>query len=151
MTPPTNVVTQEKRCTKCKVSLSISAFGRDKARYDGLNPACKTCANSRSASWKARNPDRVRRVAAVKHRSYCYGLTPATWDALVLRSEGRCECCNYQFYPDHARAICVDHCHDSNKVRGLLCQACNSMLGQAKDDAVRLGAGINYLMGGVYK
>lgn len=41
--------------------------------------------------------------------------------------------------------MAVDHCHSSMRIRGLLCQTCNSMLGQAKDDAARLRAGADYV------
>lgn len=39
----------------------------------------------------------------------------------------------------------VDHCHDSGKVRGLLCMACNIMLGKAQDNTETLRAAIKYL------
>lgn len=41
--------------------------------------------------------------------------------------------------------LSVDHCHVTGKVRGLVCQNCNSMLGYAKDEERRLEMGIEYL------
>jgi hypothetical protein len=54
----------------------------------------------------------------------------------------------------HACALCrkelsgkftVDHCHDTGKVRGLLCYTCNTGLGKFGDDPERLRDAINYL------
>lgn len=39
----------------------------------------------------------------------------------------------------------VDHDHKTGKVRGIVCNACNSMLGQARDSAEILWKGIFYL------
>jgi hypothetical protein len=43
------------------------------------------------------------------------------------------------------RRLDVDHCHSSEKVRGLLCNPCNSMLGHARDNVFILKAAANYL------
>lgn len=43
------------------------------------------------------------------------------------------------------KTLAVDHNHDTNKVRGLLCQTCNLLLGFAKDDIDILKRGIKYL------
>ena len=40
---------------------------------------------------------------------------------------------------------CVDHCHKTNKVRGVLCNSCNAVLGFARDDINILNNAINYL------
>lgn len=57
-----------------------------------------------------------------------YGITRAEFDALVLRSEGRCEICT-----EPSTVLVIDHCHATGQVRGLLCGPCNSMLGMAQD------------------
>jgi hypothetical protein len=43
------------------------------------------------------------------------------------------------------RSLAVDHCHQSGKVRGLLCTTCNKSLGGFKDNSVLLQKAINYL------
>ena len=39
----------------------------------------------------------------------------------------------------------VDHCHSSGKVRGILCNPCNNMIGHAKDNIAVLRAAAAYL------
>jgi hypothetical protein len=46
---------------------------------------------------------------------------------------------------DRVVALAIDHCHVSSKVRGLLCTACNVMIGHAGDDITRLQSAIEYL------
>ena len=43
------------------------------------------------------------------------------------------------------RWLAVDHCHDSLKVRGLLCGSCNPMIGYAKDNISILERAIEYI------
>ena len=40
---------------------------------------------------------------------------------------------------------CIDHCHTSGKVRGILCRDCNAALGLVKDDVAILKQLIEYL------
>lgn len=39
----------------------------------------------------------------------------------------------------------VDHCHETNRVRGLLCTRCNTVLGKVNDDPELLQCMITYL------
>jgi len=56
----------------------------------------------------------------------------------------KCDICNQE--SDHRYdKLCVDHNHKTGKVRGMLCFSCNVLLGQAKDDPIRLEKSANYL------
>jgi len=54
-------------------------------------------------------------------------------DSIAVHSENRHE------------VACIDHCHESLKVRGLLCWHCNIGLGKFFDSVERLRAAIEYL------
>lgn len=55
-----------------------------------------------------------------------YGMTEADYDALLNQQNGQCGICRKT--PDKRR-LAVDHCHATNRVRGLLCDWCNRNLG----------------------
>ena len=46
---------------------------------------------------------------------------------------------------DYVRRLSIDHCHITNKTRGLLCSNCNSGMGKLGDSIEHLQAAINYL------
>lgn len=79
---------------------------------------------------------RVRRRYELKQ----YGLTLDAYKAMVTAAKGRCELCKKK-----QKTLSVDHCHTSNKVRGLLCGACNRALGLFKDNPGVLRKAAAYL------
>lgn len=52
-----------------------------------------------------------------------YGVDKFMWDAMYFELDGTCPICMER------EVSCVDHDHDTGKVRGLLCLGCNTMLG----------------------
>lgn len=46
-----------KRCSGCKRNLSTDLFGKNRAKYDGLNAYCKECRNSYMKTWYSNNRD----------------------------------------------------------------------------------------------
>ena len=61
---------------------------------------------------------------------------------ILLASQTTCAICN-QTEPD--RKLCIDHDHVTGKVRGLLCNPCNTALGLFKDNLTHLQRAIDYL------
>jgi hypothetical protein len=88
---------------------------------------------------RARHPmaQRERRLRCV------YGLSLEEYDAMLDRQGGVCAICKKK--PDEGKSLCVDHCHVTGKVRGLLCHKCNSVLAFGNDDPDILRAAIAYL------
>lgn len=90
---------------------------------------------AKEREYRATNPDAYRRTK-LKHR---YGLSFEQYQELFLKQDGKCACCNER------AAVDVDHCHDTGKVRGLLCRSCNVGLGQLGDSVEGLRRAIAYL------
>ena len=77
-----------------------------------------------------------------------YGLTTEEYTTMQESQGGLCSICNQKeskMVGDVEQKLAVDHCHRTNKIRGLLCGNCNRMLGLAKDNAKTLRAAALYL------
>jgi Recombination endonuclease VII len=70
-----------------------------------------------------------------------YGLSLEQFDALFVRQGGVCAICHRRPKGD----LCVDHCHRTGRVRGLLCRSCNMVLGLYRDDPNLMRAATAYL------
>jgi len=73
-----------------------------------------------------------------------FGITLEDYNNMVQVQNSRCAICNTHVN-SLPRILYVDHDHSSNKVRGLICQKCNSALGLFKDNIAALQASIFYL------
>ena len=99
--------------------------------------------------WRERvgyNQRRKERGDHVRQQLKTYGLTEQSFAELLNAQGGCCAICG-QSEPGmkNSSRLYVDHCHETGLVRGLLCRACNTMLGNAKDMASVLRAGAEYL------
>lgn len=74
-----------------------------------------------------------------------YGLTVEDRNILVQNQNGRCKICEIAEEESGPKGLVVDHDHATNKVRGLLCNACNIALGFFKDNVSILQNAIKYL------
>ncbi|WP_319106068.1 endonuclease VII domain-containing protein [Streptomyces caniscabiei] len=74
-----------------------------------------------------------------------YGLTEAARDELIASQGGVCCICL------SAPAVHVDHCHETGRVRGVLCFNCNSGLGLLRDDPDAMNRAADYLEGNAWK
>jgi len=69
-----------------------------------------------------------------------YGISMADYEAMFERQGGACAICKRT-----GVTLCVDHCHLTGEVRGLLCSQCNSAIGFCSDDPAVLLAAAAYL------
>lgn len=70
-----------------------------------------------------------------------YGLSAEQHRQLLDEQDGVCAICRQS----SRRALCVDHCHATQRVRGLLCDKCNTALGLLDEDVGRMLAAVAYL------
>lgn len=71
-----------------------------------------------------------------------YHLSMEQYQAMEERQSNLCAICGK---PPKSRALHIDHCHRSGKVRALLCSSCNTLLGLANEDTEILMKAIAYL------
>jgi hypothetical protein len=119
-----------KRCPQCEVVKPHSEWERNKTSSDGWASYCRACRAERN------------RVSYFKRK---YGLTEAERDALIASQRGVCCICL------SAPAAHVDHCHETGRVRGVLCFSCNAALGQFKDQPEVIRRAAAYVEGNAWK
>lgn len=96
---------------------------------------------NRSQQYRERNPQTVLRWQLSQ-----FGLTYEKYQSLVDHQNGVCAICSKP--PSGSKLdkrLCVDHCHITSRVRGLLCRACNGAVGQLGDTAESLLKVVEYL------
>ena len=161
-------------CYKCKLTKILSEFVNRKDKPLGKDYVCHACNNKILSDWKHSHPDRVREInrdgmsrwrkkspEKAKAASYRwrekhprryrdlrikgrYGLEVGAYDKILGAQGGGCAICKRSEPGGHG-GFHVDHCHVTNKVRGLLCAACNLSIGKFKHDPAILQAAIDYL------
>jgi hypothetical protein len=125
---PASAAPSERFCRGCNETKPMDAFGR---RGAGWVSRCKTCTN---ASAQVRN-------LAIK-----YGMTLDDYERMHAQQSGVCAICmRSSVYKGEERRLAVDHDHTTGKVRGLLCQTCNRVLGLVDDNVEVLRRAIDYL------
>ena len=134
-----NLGVEVKICTTCGVSKPESEFCKETAKKDGLCSFCRECKRVLRKSHSTVYDPVRQRNNTLKSR---YGLSLEEYGHIFSSQDGKCKICQ----TDLENIIpCVDHCHGTGKVRGILCKSCNSMLGYAKDNTDTLKEAIAYL------
>lgn len=130
-----------KRCPKCAESKPPLEFHVGSRNHDGLSLWCKACATAKQVV--RRQGPGYREYQREWWLAHKYGITLKDYDRMLENQEGGCAICLRN--PDDVGLLCVDHCHESGKVRGLLCAPCNRCLGHVGDDLVVLRRAVAYL------
>lgn len=103
-----------------------------------LNPILEA-KKAASREWKRLNQDKVQANKRLYRLLTRYSLTEEQ-HLQMMESQGRkCRICG------KPEPTCVDHCHKTRAVRGLLCKRCNWGLGHFHDNPTLLSKAIEYL------
>ena len=94
--------------------------------------------NATRKAWRARNPERELNQALSGH----YGITADEYRNMLARQNGVCKICDGE---NNCKRLWVDHCHTTNKIRGLLCASCNTGIGNLQDSPALLRKAADYI------
>ncbi len=132
----------EKVCRRCKILKLLKDFGAQKRNKDGREAQCLECVNTyRRNRWKANiNPDKARN----QHLWIRYQIRPEEYESLLQSQRGICAICG-QPPSIKEKYLRVDHCHETDLIRGLLCAACNMGLGSLGDTIKGVEQALEYL------
>ena len=133
-----------KPCPECGETKPLDEFFNNKAKKDGKQSYCKSCDNARRAAWAKANPEKEaanKRRIDLKRR---YGITVEQYDEMLAEQGGRCACCGTD--TPGGNGWQVDHCHDSDELRGILCHSCNVGIGHLGDNVDGVWQAMLYLV-----
>jgi hypothetical protein len=136
---------ETKICTSCKVEKDITQFGKYFNRgKEYRRCTCHSCRNKSHAKRYKDFPEvreRMKKTAKEASLKRQYDMTSEDYNKMYAEQNGKCKICGVI----SNKTLNIDHCHTTNKVRGLLCWNCNIALGYFKDSILNLENAIIYL------
>jgi len=152
-----------RECKECKESKELNMFSKCNTCQHKVGHVCKLCRSKKTRASQMADPkfDEKNRIKATKNRKenneefklsvrmsnykkLGLDITKEQYRVLYEKSGNMCEICGKE-PTGFKKILCLDHCHDTNKVRGFLCDNCNAGLGKFHDDLDKLERAINYL------
>ena len=131
-----------KRCKYCKEEKPLDSFSPHPHTKDKLSNKCRQCVKDYNRSRHSlrtrddldrinlkrrqnRNTTLTDRKKTLKRK---YGITLDIYNDMLKNQKGVCKICKQLC--KSGKVLAVDHCHQTGKVRGLLCATCNTGLGR---------------------
>lgn len=160
-----SVIDTTRQCGTCKEFKTLTEFSNvspNKRYKHNKNSVCKVCCSVKSSAYyktavgKEKNKLRSKKqrmlnrevinrtVRLSNYKKQGISITKLQYIELYEAQESRCAICN-SHESEQKKKLSLDHCHTTLKVRGFLCDNCNTALGKFKDDVNLLTKAINYL------
>lgn len=135
--PENHTYKDGRHCSSCGVFKLASEFNleRDVKAVGGITmrAQCRPCREH--IKWKA-------------FIIRTYGITAEDYYNMLANQDNKCALCGSEEVNNSritSGKLFIDHCHDTGKVRGLLCSKCNHAIGLLNDDVDLLRKAITYL------
>ena len=142
-----------RQCSSCGVEKNLYEDFYKQAktrahRAEGYLTQCKFCVleKNRMAHAKPKNKQKIWE----NKLQYRYGITKQDYENLFTKQKGCCAICNTDNPSAKSKKhkyFSVDHCHQTGKIRGLLCATCNSASGLLGDCPLIIAKASSYLSG----
>lgn len=131
-----------KHCRYCKEEKPLAYFSPHPCTIDRLSNKCKECVKAYNKqrhakrtkteldllNVKRRTNRNTWKTDRKKHLKNKYGITVDDYEKMFTEQNGVCKIC--QEICKSGKSLAVDHCHETGRVRGLLCAKCNTNLGR---------------------
>jgi len=131
---------RNRQCQFCKTNYIL---GIDSTLHKYCSLSCRQKYGNATTGKKYRNSVKGKLRNREWRLQNVFNLSLKDFDDLLQKQNNSCAICKIQEptgYNWH-----VDHCHTSNKVRGILCSKCNQGLGLFKDSIYNLTEAIKYI------
>jgi DNA-directed RNA polymerase subunit RPC12/RpoP len=82
-------------------------------------------------TWKKNNPEKMSVITRRHRLKKCYGLSLEDFDLLLASQDYKCAICkkhNEEELEQLGSNLSVDHNHETQEIRGLLCRSCNFLI-----------------------
>jgi hypothetical protein len=149
-----------KVCSACGVEKTLDQFHKREHYQLGVVGQCKQCFGARVRKWRKENPETVKAIrkrysqtenakALSRSSSFRWALrnvfflTMEQYLDMVERQQNQCAICGC--LGNDEQKLHLDHDHKSGKIRALLCNRCNLLIGKADDSAELLKKAAQYL------
>ena len=119
-----NILSLTKFCPDCISHKMLDSFHKNARSNDGFASYCKDCMNRRNRELTHKD-DRIKKYGLSRR----YGISMEKYNEMFEAQGGRCAICD-KHQSELKRSLCVDHCHETGAIRGLLCIKCNAGIGQ---------------------
>lgn len=145
---------KRKVCKTCREEKDINAFCYNKGSKDRLRYHCRDCTKNYNKKYWSEN--RLKHLPKMRADGWNprrvnyqlirnYGITLDQYEQMFLDQDGKCAICGQSESHPEKKRLAVDHCHKTGKIRGLLCNKHNRILGTLGDSVEELERAIDYL------
>lgn len=142
--PRIDYAAKTRLCSKCGVWKSWDEFTPNKVRI-APHPRCKQCSVEIHREKRRKNPTLYARAMRNRDLKRLYGIDLADYERMLEKQGFCCKLCKSKKSGNKSGVFCVDHCHTSGVVRGLLCCRCNVGLANWDEDIDRMLLAIQYI------
>ena len=140
-----------KICSKCKELKPMDNFHNDISKRDKKHSQCKSCHSNRiklkrktniewvraerikSKEYRINNSEQFKKTIRNSTLKKKYGINIEQYNEIFKNQGYVCAICGSDKPRGYGR-MCVDHNHLTGKIRGILCQPCNTSIGKMMEN-----------------